>query len=72
MGCKGICKMYKAIKPTGTGRYEIGQKRCQICEMFMNWEGIWCPCCGYRLRGKPRNATYKAKLRAKLSKRASA
>ena len=29
----------------------------------MRWNGLWCPCCGYRLRGKPRNVTYKDKLR---------
>jgi hypothetical protein len=28
---------------------------------------LWCPCCGYRLRTKPRNLKYKAKLRAKKS-----
>ncbi|MGB8032575.1 MAG: hypothetical protein WCF03_01960, partial [Nitrososphaeraceae archaeon] len=42
-----------------------GQKRCQICEIFIKWDGLWCPCCGYRLRTKPRNLKYKAKLRAK-------
>ena len=47
------------------GRYEIGQKRCQICEIFIKWDGLWCPCCGYRLRTKPRNLKYKAKLRAR-------
>jgi hypothetical protein len=26
---------------------------------------LWCPCCGYRLRTKPRNLKYKAKLRAR-------
>jgi hypothetical protein len=45
------------------GRYANGQKRCQICEIFLKWEGLWCPCCGYRLRTKPRNLKYKAKLR---------
>jgi len=27
---------------------------------------LWCPCCGYRLRTKPRNLKYKAKLRARV------
>ena len=27
---------------------------------------MWCPCCGYRLRTKPRNLKYKAKLRARV------
>ena len=66
MTCKGICTRYKAQKPVGTGRYASGQRRCQICEIFIKWEGLWCPCCGYRLRTKPRNLKYKAKLLARV------
>ena len=66
MTCNGICTRYKAQKPVGTGRYASGQRRCQICEIFIKWEGLWCPCCGYRLRTKPRNLKYKAKLRARV------
>ena len=66
MTCKGICSRYKAQKPVGTGRYASGQRRCQICEIFIKWEGLWCPCCGYRLRAIPRNLKYKAKLRARV------
>ena len=66
--CKGICIRHKAQKPVGSGRYAIGQRRCQICEIFIKWEGLWCPCCGYRLRTKPRNLKYKAKLREKNKK----
>ena len=32
----------------------------------LKWEGLWCPCCGYRLRTKPRNLKYKAKLRERI------
>lgn len=64
MACKGICGRYKAEKPVGLGRYSSGQRRCQTCEIFIKWEGLWCPCCGARLRTKPRNLKYKAKLRA--------
>ncbi len=27
-------------------------------------DGLWCPCCGYRLRTHPRNSKFKAELRA--------
>ncbi|MDP8888979.1 MAG: hypothetical protein M3M89_05055, partial [Thermoproteota archaeon] len=64
----GICIRHKAQKPVGSGRYASGQKRCQICEIFIKWDGLWCPCCGYRLRTKPRNLKYKAKLRARTSR----
>ena len=59
MVCKGICSRHRAIKPTSGQRYTIGQKRCQVCQMFINWQGFYCPCCGYKLRGKPRNSKFK-------------
>ena len=62
MTCKGICLHHRAQKPVGYGRYIIGQKRCQVCEIFMKWEAIWCPCCGYRLRTRPRSSLFKKKL----------
>jgi hypothetical protein len=65
MTCKDICIRHKVQKPVGSGRYAIGQKRCQICEIFLKWDGLWCPCCGYRLRTKPRNLKYKSKLSQK-------
>ncbi len=49
--------------PVDAGRYSTGQKRCQIFELFFKWDGLWCLCCRYRLRTKPRNLKYKAKLR---------
>ena len=58
MTCKGICIHQKA-----SGRYVTGHKRCQICDLFVQWEGIFCPCCGRRLRIGPRNFKFKAKLR---------
>jgi hypothetical protein len=63
MTCKGICIRHKAQKPTRIGRYAIGQKRCQICEIFIKWDGLWCPCCGYKLRTRPRNIKFKSQLR---------
>jgi len=65
MVCKGICIRHKAMKPVATGRYSIGQKRCQVCQIFLKWDGLWCPCCGYRLRSSPRNSKFKAELRAR-------
>jgi hypothetical protein len=63
--CKNICERHKARKPVGLGRYVMGQKRCQICELYIEWPGFWCPCCGYRLRSKPRNLKYKTQFRAR-------
>lgn len=67
MVCKGICIKYKVSKPNAPlGHYQVGHKRCQICEIFIKWKGKSCPCCNYRLRATPRNAVYKAKLRKTL------
>ena len=66
MTCKGICIRHKAPRPVNNGnRYSTGQKRCQVCEIFIKWDGLWCPCCSYRLRMKPHNLNYRAKLRSR-------
>jgi len=61
--CNRQCIKYKATGPPAEGRYKNGQKRCQQCNIYIKWEGLWCPCCGYRLRSKPRAKKYKEKLR---------
>jgi DNA-directed RNA polymerase subunit RPC12/RpoP len=63
LACKGFCERMKASKPLSGSRYASGQKRCQVCSIYIKWEGVWCPCCSYRLRTKPRAKTYKDKLR---------
>ncbi|AIF83094.1 hypothetical protein NTE_01020 [Candidatus Nitrososphaera evergladensis SR1] len=64
MSCRGICEDYRATKTRGLGRYASGQKRCQICDLFIMCDGNVCPCCGYRLRTKPRGQKYKQRIRA--------
>lgn len=56
MTCKGICKRHKA-----SNCYANGQKRCQVCELFIKWDGVFCPCCGYRLRIRPKKFNIKSK-----------
>ena len=71
--CKGTCQQLlecrydldKEVRKYIRYGYLNGYKRCSICEIFIKWDGLWCPCCGYRLRTKPRNLKYKAKLRAR-------
>jgi uncharacterized Zn finger protein (UPF0148 family) len=63
MPCKGICIHHKA-----SGRYANGHKRCQTCDLFVEWDEVFCPCCGSRLRIGPRNIKDKAKLRIKQKK----
>jgi len=60
--CIRTCIKHKARKPPqGVGRYALGQKRCQNCEVFMNWDGKKCPCCNGPLRHLPRSKKCKEK-----------
>jgi hypothetical protein len=64
MVCKGICIRHRAQRPAGSfGRYATGQKRCQICAIFIRWDGLWCPCCGCRVRTRSHNSKLKQKLK---------
>ena len=60
MPCKGICVRYRA-----SNNYANGQKRCKICEQFIKWNGLMCPCCRHKLRTRPRNPKLYEKLRKK-------
>ena len=63
MSCKGVCHKYKALKPPlGVGRYVKGQKRCNSCDVYIEWDGLYCPCCGVRLRVAPRHRKLKEKV----------
>jgi hypothetical protein len=67
VGCRAICHRYRAKRRgLGSVRYLVGQKRCQMCEIFLDWEGLYCPCCGFRLRTRPRKALFKKKLRESM------
>ena len=68
MRCKGICIRHRAQKIFRIGRYDSGQKRCQVCEQYIRWDGLWCPCCSYRLRTTPRNQRYKRIFREREKK----
>ena len=79
--CNGICEKFAVPKPHGMRRYESGQCRCQICDVWMDYrgchlrddspatrdseEGWFCNCCNYMIRRKSRNILYKTKMQAK-------
>jgi hypothetical protein len=69
MTCKGICIRYKADRTQIRMRYISGQKRCQVCLIFIvNWQGLFCPCCGGKLRNKPKNKKLKLTLISNIIK----
>ena len=60
--CKNICINYKFPTNGGNSRmYLNGAKRCQNCHdgIYLLWAGIFCPCCGIRLRLRPRKSKLK-------------
>ena len=61
INCNGICQKFKAKKPMKGGRYDFGQKRCNSCGIFINYEGLFCPCCNIRLRQTSRYTKLKEK-----------
>jgi hypothetical protein len=62
MLCKNICEKYRAKKEKRGSYYSAGNKRCQICDVFIKWNNKRCPCCGTVLRTKPRNTAKLEKL----------
>lgn len=62
MVCKGVCHKYKAKWGSHQFRYASGQKRCNVCEIFVSWDGRHCPCCGMMLRTRPRISRYRQKI----------
>lgn len=66
--CNGICHRYKAPRPIGSSRYGIGQKRCNHCNIFMEWDGLFCPCCNLRLRQSPRSSKCKKRFLKEITK----
>ena len=61
--CKGICKKFKAKKPSvDKSRYELGQKLCKVCAIFLNYNDTRCPCCNCKLRTIPRSPKHRRLL----------
>ncbi|WP_458720402.1 hypothetical protein [Candidatus Nitrosocosmicus sp. R] len=58
MACRRESQKYMTINGESTHtRYAIGQKRCGTCELFLTWDlDNYCPCCGHRLRLRPKNS----------------
>ena len=67
--CNNKCSKYRASRPFGEGKYANGQKRCNSCNIFIYWEGLWCPCCNKRLRLSPRNGKNKKKFLEDVSRK---
>ena len=53
--CTGVCVSLKSTRVTTSKKYERGQKRCTLCDIFMETMKLRCPCCNAKLRTKARS-----------------
>ena len=54
--CKGVCTNSEyETKKTVRGKLREEYRRCSVCCVFLKYQGIYCPCCGVRLKVSPRN-----------------
>ena len=53
--CRNICTRYQAKAVPNKIRYEIGQKRCTFCGIFLTIDDVRCICCKAVLRTNPRS-----------------
>lgn len=56
--CHGICRQY-AESGRINGRLYPGRKRCGSCEVYLKWDGKFCPCCSTPMRSKPRSKKFR-------------
>ena len=67
--CLRVCEKYEKTFPSRGKRYVEGVRRCNNCEIYIQWTieeatlaggppkftPARCPCCRSRLRSKPKN-----------------
>lgn len=61
IGCKGNCVLKFGAKGS-SGRFPLlllGWKKCQLCGVFLKWDGRWCPCCSMKLSMRSNKRTRK-------------
>ena len=53
MACKDKCRNFPFHRKRG--RYLDGFKRCNTCECFFIVVGVFCGCCGMRIKHNPKH-----------------
>lgn len=61
--CIGRCAKHKAARVATDSPYEMGLGRCKTCQIYMNVDCNFCPCCKNKLRFSP-----KAKNRVEVAR----
>ena len=53
--CTGICVKYKSPNQAVASMYRLNKKLCRHCDnIVLEFDGIKCPCCGFKMRLGPR------------------
>ncbi|KKM22918.1 hypothetical protein LCGC14_1620450 [marine sediment metagenome] len=53
--CKSVCISYSSTRDGSRGtRYADGVAFCRHCNIFMKYDGKYCPCCSRLVRSKRR------------------
>jgi len=65
--CKNLCSRYRAFTRAGKSFYYSGSKRCSCCMIYLNWEGMRCPCCNAPLRMHPKRRDAARRLNIRRS-----
>lgn len=61
--CHSFCD--RIAQQPGPSKYKYGMQWCKICCVWLRREdcnGVNCPCCGMKMRAKPRVRRYKEGL----------
>lgn len=73
--CDGItCLKHQSKRSMSGIRYEGNEKRCSECQLngiFIKWDGLFCPCCGSKLKTRNmrrNNPSYRKKKQCNLCK----
>ena len=54
--CKFICEKLKHKKSFQGRDYDNGRRWCKNCSIFLKFADSYCPCCGIKMRYKPRKS----------------
>lgn len=63
MTCKGLCSRYPKGRRSGQRGQLIGNGTvyCVLCVRYFQWDGLYCPCCHYRVRLKAKRGESRRK-----------
>jgi len=55
--CNGLCGVKFKVYPYYRVPKSEMKRKCRVCEVvYLEWEGLWCPCCGTRTSGRIKNS----------------